>query len=54
VGPSIKGGNNVAGRRARRESDRLCSDNEAGGRDGMAEKKPEESEHGEGHVALER
>jgi hypothetical protein len=28
----------VARRRTRRETDRLCSDNEAGGRDGMAER----------------
>jgi hypothetical protein len=28
----------VAGRRARRETDRLCSDNEAGGRLGKAER----------------
>jgi hypothetical protein len=27
----------VAGRRARKETNRLCSDNEAGGRDGKAE-----------------
>jgi hypothetical protein len=33
-----KGGNDVAGRRARKETGRLCSDNEAGGRDGKAEK----------------
>jgi hypothetical protein len=30
--------NTVAGRRTRRETDRLCSDNEAGGRDGKAER----------------
>jgi hypothetical protein len=28
----------VARRRARKETDRLCSDNEAGGRDGKAER----------------
>jgi hypothetical protein len=28
----------VAGRRTRRETDRLCSDNEAGGRHGKAER----------------
>jgi hypothetical protein len=31
-------GNDVAGKRARREIDRLCSDNEAGGRDGKEER----------------
>jgi hypothetical protein len=29
---------NVAGRRARKETDRLCSDDETGGRDGKAER----------------
>jgi hypothetical protein len=29
----------AAGRRARRETDRLCSDNEAGARDGKAQRK---------------
>jgi hypothetical protein len=28
----------VAGRRTREETDRLCSDNEAGGKDGKAER----------------
>jgi hypothetical protein len=28
----------IAGRRARKETDRLCFDNEAGGRDGKAER----------------
>jgi hypothetical protein len=37
-GPSIKGGNDVAERRTRRKTDRLCSDNEAGRRDGKAER----------------
>jgi hypothetical protein len=37
VGLSIKEGNDVAGRRARRETDRLCSDNEAG--EGMAKQR---------------
>jgi hypothetical protein len=37
LGLSIKGGNDVAGRRTRKETDRLCSD-EAGGRDGKAER----------------
>jgi hypothetical protein len=38
VGPSIKRKNDVAGRRARRETDRLCSDNDAGGRDDKAKR----------------
>jgi hypothetical protein len=37
LGPSIKEGNDVAGRRTRRETDRLCSDNEAGEREGKTE-----------------
>jgi hypothetical protein len=35
--PEVQG-SDVAGRRARRERDRLCSDNAAGGRDGKAER----------------
>jgi hypothetical protein len=38
MGPSIKKGNDVEGRRARKETGRLCSDNETGGRDGKAER----------------
>jgi hypothetical protein len=34
----IQNNYNVAGRRTRRETDRLCSDNEAGGGDGKAER----------------
>jgi hypothetical protein len=34
----IRPGMVVAGRRAKKETDRLCSDNEAGGRDGKAER----------------
>jgi hypothetical protein len=37
-GSEHRRGSGVAGRRARRESERLCSDNEAGGRDGIAER----------------
>jgi hypothetical protein len=40
----------VTGRRARKETDRLCSD-ETGGRDGKVEKKLKELKH-EGHIAL--
>jgi hypothetical protein len=40
----------VAARRVRRETDRLCSDNEAGGQDGKAEIKLQELKH-EGHTA---
>jgi hypothetical protein len=42
----------VAGRRIRRKTDRLCSDNEAGGRTGEAEIKLKELKHEEGHTAL--
>jgi hypothetical protein len=36
--PSLKGRNDAAGRRTKKETDRLCSDNEAGGSDGIAER----------------
>jgi hypothetical protein len=53
VGLSIKGGNNVAGRRTRRETDRLCSDKVAGGKGGHSrEIKSKESKREEGHIAL--
>jgi hypothetical protein len=38
VGPSIKEGNNVAGRRIRRKQTGLSSEKVAGGRDGIAER----------------
>jgi hypothetical protein len=52
VGPSNKGGNNVAGRRTRNETDRLCSD-EVAGRKGWHSKeiKPKEPKLKEGHIA---
>jgi hypothetical protein len=37
VGLTIKGGNYITERRTRRETDRLCSDNEAGEREGKTE-----------------
>jgi hypothetical protein len=42
----------VAGARTRRERDRLCSDNVAGGRDGKAERYLKKLKHKEGHIAL--
>jgi hypothetical protein len=45
---------NVVGRRNRRKTDRLCSDNETGGRDGKAESKLKEIKHEEGHKALRK
>jgi hypothetical protein len=40
----------VVGKQTKREPDRLCSDNKAGGRDGKVER--EKLKHEEGHIAL--
>jgi hypothetical protein len=54
VDPSIKRGNDVTGRRARKEAS-LCSDNVAGGRGWHSrEIKLEESKCEEGHLALRK
>jgi hypothetical protein len=45
-------GYNVVGRGARRETERLYSDNEAGGRNGKAKIKLKELKHEECHIAL--
>jgi hypothetical protein len=53
VGLSIKEGNDVEGRRTRRETDRLCSDKVAGGKGWHSrEIKLKESKHEESHLAL--
>jgi hypothetical protein len=47
--------NNVAGRKARKETGRLCSDNEAGGKEWKRrEIKLKELKHEEGHTALRK
>jgi hypothetical protein len=53
MGLSTKGGNDVAGRRNRREKHKLCSDKVQGKGWHSREIKPKESKHEEGHVALE-